>query len=239
MPETTKRRRLTVNAFVLDPGGSTGLSQFHLREEGMIMERIPINPGTVEWSGENPGMFLRETADGPFVTLISFFRVVLSPHGRGHAAFFFLDPHGDGKAPGKPNVCFTDNEPLARYLKDNFLAKFGVFKGVPALGNCRFETGREFVPAGDARTTYTERFKTDQGDVSLTWEPLGDVFHVERPKEKSATGQHEMFSLFVNASGVKVSLAGKGVAGKPFPRDMAGKASSTAFLAFSETWVRR
>jgi hypothetical protein len=48
-----------------------------------------------------------------------------------------------------------------------------------------------------------------------------------------------MFSLFVNASGVAVSIDGHGVAGRPFPREMAGKASSTAFLAFSETWVRR
>ena len=42
-------------------------------------------PGTVEWSGENPGISLKATPDGPFVALASFFRVVLSPHGRGHA----------------------------------------------------------------------------------------------------------------------------------------------------------
>src|SRR2546429_8269974 len=41
--------------------------------------------GNVEWSGENPGISLKETPDGPFVALASFFRVVLSPHGRGHA----------------------------------------------------------------------------------------------------------------------------------------------------------
>jgi hypothetical protein len=203
------------------------------------MERIPINPGTVDWSGENPGMYLKEAADEPFVTLISYFRVVLSPHGRGHAAFIFQDPQGNGKAPGKPNVCITDNEPLARYLKDNFVAHFAPFKGIPALSNCRFEKGSNFVASGDGRTTYTERFRSESREVSLTWEPLGDVFMVEMPKEKSATGQHEMFSLFVNASGVRVSINGKGVAGRPFPRDIAGKASSTAFLAFSETWVRR
>jgi hypothetical protein len=207
--------------------------------EGLTMERVSINPGTVDWSGENPGMYLKEAADGSFVTLISFFRVVLSPHGRGHAAFIFQDPHGEGKAPKKPNVCYTDNEPLARYLKDNFVSHFLVFRGVAALSNLRYEKGRDFVASGDARTTYTERFKTDRGDVSLTWEPLGDVFMVEFPKEKSATGQHEMFSLFVNASGIRVSINGQGVAGRPVPRDMAGKASSTAFLAFSETWVRR
>jgi len=89
-------------------------------EEVAQMERIPVNPGTVEWSGENPGIYLKESADGAFVSLISFFRVILSPHGRGHAAFLFLDPHGEGKSPGKPNVCATDNEPLARYLEENF-----------------------------------------------------------------------------------------------------------------------
>jgi hypothetical protein len=203
------------------------------------MERPPINPGTVDWSGENPGMYLKETADGPFVTLISFFRVVLSPHGRGHAAFIFQDPQGDGKNSQKPNVCYTDNEPLARYLKENFVSHFMVFRGIAAMSNFRYEKGRDFVASGDARATYTERFKTDRGEVSLTWEPLGDVFMVEFPKEKSATGQHEMFSLFVNASGVRASINGQGVAGRPMPRDMAGKASSTAFLAFSETWVRR
>ena len=201
------------------------------------MERISINPGTVDWSGENPGMYLKETADGSFVTLISFFRVVLSPHGRGHAAFIFQDP--DGKNTQKPNVCYTDNEPLARYLKDNFVSHFMVFRGIAAMSNLRYEKGKDFMASGDARTTYTERFKTDRGEVTLTWEPLGDVFMVEFAKEKSATGQHEMFSLFVNASGVRVSINGQGVAGRPHPRDMAGKASSTAFLAFSETWVRR
>jgi hypothetical protein len=203
------------------------------------MERVPINPGMVDWSGENPGMYLREGADGPFVTLISFFRVVLSPHGRGHAAFIFQDPQGDGKDSRKPNVCITDNEPLARYLKDNFVAQFAAFKGVKALSNFRVEKGSSFTASGDARTTYTERFRGEHGEVSLTWEPLGDVFMVEFPKEKSATGCHEMFSLFVNASGVRVSVNGQGVAGRPFPRDVLGKQGSTAFLAFSETWVRR
>ena len=202
------------------------------------MERVPVNPGTVDWSGENPGMYLKEAAEGPFVTLISFFRVVLSPHGRGHAAFIFQDPQGDGKAPGKPNVCITDNEPLARYLKENFVAHFAAFRGVKALSNFRFEQGSNFTASGDARTTYTERFRGEGGEVSLTWEPLGDVFAVEFPKEKSATGRHEMFSLFVNASGVRVTVNGKGVAGRPFPRDVLGKQGSTAFLAFSETWVR-
>jgi hypothetical protein len=202
------------------------------------MARVPINPGTVDWSGENPGMYLKGSPEGPFVTLISFFRIVLSPHGRGHAAFLFLDPHGDGRSPGKPNLCATDNEPLARYLRDNFLARFMAFRGVPAVGTCRFVTGWDFVASGDPRREYVERFLAEGGEVVLAWEQLTDAFMVELPKENSATGLHEMFSLFVTASSARASIFGNGVAGKPVPRDMAGKATSTAFLAFSETWVR-
>lgn len=203
------------------------------------MERNPINPGSVDWSGENPGMYLKETPDGPFVTLITFFRIVLSPHGRGHAAFLLLDPHGDGTTAAKPNLCMTDNEPLARYLQSDFVPHFGAFRGAKGLAGCRFEKGYQFTASGDARTTYTERFRGESGEVSLTWEPLTDAFMVELPKEKSATGKHEMFSLFVTAEGASVSINGKGVAGRHVPRDMAGKQTSTAFLAFSETWVRR
>jgi hypothetical protein len=203
------------------------------------MERIPINPGTVDWSGENPGIYLKESPDGPFVTLVTFFRVVRSPHGRGHAAFLLLDPRGDGTTAGRPNLCITDNDPLARYLQKEFVPYFGAFRDATGLARCRFEKGSQFVASGDACTTYTERFRGESGEVSLTWEPLTDAFMVELPKEKSATGRHEMFSLFVTAEGARVAIGGKSIPGRPVPRDMAGKQTSTAFLAFSETWVLR
>ena len=203
------------------------------------MDRIPVNAGTVDWSGENPGMYLKESADGPFVTLISFFRVVRSPHGRGHAAFLFLDPHGAGRDAGRPNLCVTDNEPLARYLKDGFVASFAAFRGAAALEQVRYEAGSGFAASGDALTSYTETFRHAGGEVRLTWNQLGAPFLVEFPKDKSATGKHEMFSLFVPAAGVAVSIDGRTVPGSPVPRDVFGAASSSAFLAFSETWVLR
>jgi hypothetical protein len=59
-------------------------------EENMA-EQI-IFPGAIDWSGENPGMYLKESTDGPFVTLVSFFRVMLSPHGGGHAVVVLQEP---------------------------------------------------------------------------------------------------------------------------------------------------
>lgn len=197
-----------------------------------------VHPGRIDWSGENPGMYLRESADGPFVTLISFFRVMVSPHGRGHAAFILLDPQGDGKQSASPNLCLTDNEPLARYLRDGFVANFGAFKGAKGLMNCRMVPAWDFVAAGDTRSTYTEWFRSSVGQVSLSWDELGDPFIVDLPKEKSATGKHQMLSLFVEARSVRATINGTAVRGRAFPREFVGRQnSSTAFLAFSETWL--
>ncbi len=197
-----------------------------------------VHPGQVDWSGENPGMYLKDAGDGPFVTLISFFRVMLSPHGRGHAAFMLLDPHGEGKNSASPNLCLTDNEPLARYLQQGFVANFSAFRGVKGLTGCRFAPAWDFVAAGDTRTTYTEWFRSSVGQVSLNWDELGAPFIVDMPKEKSASGRHQMLSLFVEAKSVRATVNGNALRGRAFPREFAGRQnSSTAFLAFSETWI--
>jgi hypothetical protein len=200
--------------------------------------RTPIHPGTVDWSGENPGMYLKETAEGPFVTLVSFFRVVLSPHGRGHALVLLESPLLDLSIPEALNVCVTDNEPLARWLVQEFVAHFGAFRGVPALASIRYVPLTGVAASGDHRAGYMEWVKGEDVEASLSWEGLGDPFMVELPVDKSATGRHEMFSLFVEASRVTATVNSRALRGRPVPRDFAGRRSSTAFLAFSETWVR-
>lgn len=203
------------------------------------MPRPLINPGTVEWAGENPGMYLRETTDGPYVTLVSFFRVVLSPHGAGHAAFLLLDPQGDGRSPQRPNVCITDNEPMAAYLRDGFVANFLAFRGNRALASVGMIPGWDFAAGGDGRTQHTERFRSGIGQAALVWKGWGDRYMVEMSRERSVTGHHEMFSLFVDVHDVDGSINGRPLAGRPFAREFAGKKdSSTAHLAFAETWVR-
>ena len=92
-----------------------------------------VFPGQVEWSGENPGISLKQQVDGPFTTLASFFRVVLSPHGRGHALVLLRSPQEADPAPERANVCLHDNEPLARYLVTEFVSHFGAFRGLPGL----------------------------------------------------------------------------------------------------------
>jgi hypothetical protein len=203
-----------------------------------MASREPIHPGAVDWSGENPGMYLKEKPDGPFVTLVSFFRVVVSPHGRGHALVLLESPLLDVSVPEALNVCVTDNEPLARWLATEFVSRFGPFRDARALDSMRYVALTGVQPSGDQRASYMEWVQGEGVEATLSWEALGRPFMVTLPVDKSATGSHEMFSVFVEAERVTATVNGRPLRGQPVPRDFAGRRSSTAFLAFSETWVR-
>lgn len=194
-----------------------------------------VFPGTVEWSGENPGISLKESPDGPFTTLASFFRVVLSPHGAGHALVLLQSPGINDPA---ANVCLTDNEPLARYLVAGFVSHFGAFKGLPGLAGMSYRKLDSVAASGNPLSEYSETVKAPGMDVKLTWSGLGAPFCFAIPPEKSATGVHTMPSLFIGCDSATVTVNGTVRPGKPIPRDMAGHTISTAMLAFSETWIR-
>lgn len=194
--------------------------------------------GTVEWSGENPGISLKETPDGPFVVLASFFRVVLSPHGRGHVLVLLQSPHEANPRAERGNYCLHDNEALARYLVTDFVSNFGAFKGVAGLGGLVYRRLDSVAASGDPASTYNETVNAGDLDVRLTWTGLGDPFCFALPPDRSATGKHHMPSLFVGCQAATVTVNGRTLAGKPVPREMAGHTITTAMLAFSETWIR-
>jgi hypothetical protein len=196
------------------------------------MTKKILYPGQVDWSGENPGMYLKEREDGPFVTLVSFFRVVLSPHGRGHAVVLMQAPQG-----GPGNFIYSDNEPLARYLLDGYVGSFAAFKGA-ALGSLEHRRIDSATPSWDSRSQYSETIRAGGSTLKLEWKGVGEAFALEMPAHKSATGKHTMLSVFAGATEGVATLDGKRLPGKPIPRDMAGRKIATAFLAFSETWIR-
>lgn len=197
--------------------------------------RAVVNAGSPEWSGENPGIFLKESPDGPYTTLVTFFRVVHSPVGRGHAAFVLLDPLGRGDHP-RSNVCLTDNEPLARYLSDGFVSRFLIFRGLPGFEAMEYRTADQFEAAGDSGSRWTEHAVGDGVELELVWDGLKEPYFAEIPADRSPTG-HEIFALFIESATATVRLDGFVGPGTPGVRDFYGRPASSAFLAFGETWV--
>ena len=202
------------------------------------MQETILFPGKVEWSGENPGISLKEDPAGPFTTLASFFRVVLSPHGRGHALVLMLSPAEEAPPADRANICFTDNEPLARWLVADYVSHFGAWRGLAGLKGLQYRRLDSVRTSGDAITSYSETIRAGDMTVALTWSGLGTPFCFALTPATSATGAHHMPSVFVGCETATVTVNGRVRPGAPIPRDIAGQRISTAMLAFSETWVR-
>jgi hypothetical protein len=202
------------------------------------MAETLLFPGTVDWSGENPGISLKEVPDGPFTTLASFFRVVLSPHGRGHALVLLQSPQESAPAPDRANLCLTDNESLARWLVSDFVSHFGAWRGLQGLRGLEFRALDSVTAGGDAITRYSETVSAGEMTVALEWSGLGKPFCFVLPPTQSASGRHHMPSLFVGCDKATITVNGARRPGAPVPREIAGHRISTAMLAFSETWIR-
>ena len=202
------------------------------------MKRVSINPGRVEWSGENPGIYLKDSPDADFSTLALFFRVVLSPYGRGHAALVLGAPNENTGWPHATNFLMTDNQRLMRWIVDGWVRKMPTFVDRAGLESMSW-LDLEGVSrrAGDLRSRYSEKALGSGIELDLIWKDLGDPLPVEVDRTNSATGEHEMYSVFLEAGSASVVVNGTPLSGTVGSRKFFGRTMSTAFLAFSETWV--
>lgn len=198
----------------------------------------PIHPGPVAWSGENPGIYLKERDDGPWTGLMCFFRIVYSPHGMGHGIVVLDDPNREEGRPAADNFCISDNEPLARYLVAEFFSKFASFRVSPGIKALTYLPLTEVRREGDTRSTYGEVVRSGDLEVVCTWKGLSPAYAVDMPTENGPTKQHQMYSVFLDAADASVTINGRPLKGRVTQRDFAGTRKSTAFLAFSESWMK-
>lgn len=203
------------------------------------MNRVAINPGRVEWSGENPGIYLKHAAaDDGYCVLSLFFRVVLSPYGRGHAAIVLGAPDDARGWPEATNFIMTDNQRLMRWIVDGWVTRMPTFVGKAGLGHMRWlNLDSVSKRAGDLKTEYCETLRGSGVTLEMKWRNLGPPLPVEVTPENSATKIHEMYSVCLEAKSARVVVNGTPLAGAVQQRQFFGRTMSTAFLAFSETWV--
>ena len=202
------------------------------------MTTSPIHPGKVDWTGENPGIYLKDSQDGPWTGLATFFRIVYSPHGMGQGVLLLDEPDVEKGLPQVRNFCISDNEPLARFLVAEFFSHFASFKVSPGIKAISYLPATEVRRAGDSRSRYEEILKSRELEVVMTWDQLGQPYAVDMPAERGPTKVHQMYSLFIDANAAQVTVNGQPLRGHVVQRDFADTKKSTAFLAFSESWMR-
>ena len=202
------------------------------------MTRTSINPGRVDWSGENPGIYLKKDPKGDYTTLALFFRVVLSPYGRGHAAIVLGAPDAAQGWPDVPNFIMTDNPRLMHWIVEGWVQKMPTFVGKAGLQAMSWLDcdGVEKRP-GDLKSRYSETLRGSGVTLEMVWRDMGAPIPVEVTAENSATKEHEMYSVFLEAGDAEITINGTPLQGKVADRQFFGRKMSTAFLAFSETWV--
>ena len=186
------------------------------------MANHPFPEGTVDWSGDNPGIYLKDVADGPFISLMVWFRIALSPFGKGHVL-----------------VLFEDTTRAGAWIElVNFCKKFGVFREAKAFSALEYLPMQQQMASGDNVSSSAVTVTAAGLKVELIWDKLGKPFAADVLPEQSATGAHEMYSVFVESADASIVVNGRRLRGRPFPRPFMGRSASSAFLAFSETWLK-
>ena len=197
----------------------------------------PITPGTVDWTGENPGILLKNE-DGSFTAMALFFRVAWSPVGQGQVLLLYGTPGKADADAGAPNILLSDNAELSQYLLDNFIGKLGAFRDSPAFDNLTHVVAQSIYSSGDPMGhRYTETVAGEGYSVELVWEDLESPCALELTPDQVGTGEHTMFTLLVPAQKAQIIVNGKSLPGAVGTRVQAGMETTSAFLYFSETWV--
>ena len=196
----------------------------------------PVIPGQVVWSGDNPGIYLKD-AHGDWQSLAVYFRVVTSPHGSGSGIVVLGAPRAASGWPQSPNFCISTNEPLLRWLVGDFVARFASFRGMAGLQAMAYLPATETRTTGDGSSFHEETLEATGLCATLRWERLSTPFAADVPPDMSSTGAHRMLSVFVQAQSGSIIVNGNTLPGQVIERDFLGRRMSTAFLAFCETWI--
>ena len=130
----------------------------------------PITPGQVDWTGENPGILLKND-DGSFSAMALFFRIAWSPVGQGQVLLLYGTPNSEQGTDDAPNIIISDNAEVSQYLLDNFVSKLAAFRDAPAFNGLKHLVAQSITTDGDAmKDRYVETVSGEGMTVQLVWE---------------------------------------------------------------------
>lgn len=192
-----------------------------------------VKDGKVAVIGENPGIRLVTKEGSSPSTSVSFWRVFQSPAGMGHVCFVTSDIKGDGPTSDDIRLAFADNEKLAEYVALQLMTAFD-----KTYGEKPFPVRRaRFERSGDTMTAWKETLTADGYTIELVWRDFYEPFAIES-RAGVPHNPYTILSTFIPARAAEVIINGTRAAGTATPRMRGTRQSSSAFLAFAETWLK-
>lgn len=187
----------------------------------------PVDPNDVLMTGENS--FIRFSRDGGKTQTdrASHWRVLWCPAGAGHALFL------QGTLTGGAVRIWSDNVPVARWLQKEIESLL-----YPAFADAAAPvTQAVFNRSGGIATRAAELVTAKDAEVLLSWEDFIEPF-VLTMRPGSANRPIGVFSTFFPARAARMALNGRVAAGTPWMEKRGERDSTSACLAWSETWVK-
>ena len=197
-----------------------------------------VKVGKVYVTGENPGIRLFDKEGGTILTAISYWRLIWSPAGPGHIAFVTT-----GKSPGDLRLAFVDNRKLYDFLSKEITTILDpTFTQRPfTVVEAKFKDPGQGTFSDSGDYSMKERrvtFKAPKYSVVLVWRDFYEPFQIDTPANSGGRNPFGVTSLFIPAKSVDVIINGKKATGNVYPQKRGPAQSSSAFLAFSESWVK-
>ena len=187
----------------------------------------PVDPNHVMMTGENS--FIRLSPDGGKTQSdrFSHWRVLWCPAGAGHVLFAKSSLTKDAVK------VYSDNEPVARWLQKEIESLL-----FPAFADASLPVAKaEFARSGGADFKAVETVRTADTLIEMVWREFLPPFVLNMPPG-SANRPIGVFSTFFPARWAQVAFNNHVASGKPWAEKRGERDSSSACLAWSETWVR-
>ena len=187
----------------------------------------PVDPNEVLMTGENS--FIRLSADGgkTHTSRVSHWRVLWCPAGAGHAMFM--------QSPLVANrvQIYSDNMAVARWLQrtiETMLYPAFADTSIPVID-------AQFARSGDPRSSTTETVASGTERIVLTWHDCLPPF-VLTMAPGMGNRPLGVFSTFFPAKAAQIEINGRFAPDTPWLEMRGDRQSSSACLAWSETWVK-
>ena len=187
----------------------------------------PVDPNDVIMTGENS--FIRYSPDGGKTQTdrASHWRVLWCPAGAGHALFMKSTLTG-----GEVKI-WSDNPQVARWLQKEIESLL-----FPAFADAKTPVAQAaFVRSGGIDTGAAELVTAKDAEILLSWGDFLAPFVLTMPPG-SGGRPIGVFSTFFPARAARIALNARVAAGTPYAEKRGERDSTSACLAWSETWVR-
>ena len=187
----------------------------------------PVDPNAVLMTGENS--FIRLSADGGKTQSdrVSHWRVLWCPAGAGHV-LFIQSTLTDGRV-----RVYGDNIAVARWLQGTIETLL-----FPAFADTKLPViAAAFERRGGPWSTATETVVAPNARITLSWYDCIEPFVLHAPPgfNDRPIG---VFSTFFPARAAQLEIDGRAATGSVWPEMRGDRQSSSACLAWSETWVK-